>query len=458
MSFSINTNVGALAALQSLDSTQQSLNNTQNVIATGLLVGSASDNPAVYSISQTMQANISGLTAVQDNLSFGNSVLGVAAAAGSQISSQLATLQNTVTQAQQTGISSSTMNTQITNILNNIDNFANNATFNGVNLLAAQSSANGISTTTMNIQDTINAGGLLKVGSQVTGTGNTAMTQTLGLTNLTAAAGGAQFSFTSAYKPGSGDYLQITTNSGTINSPITNNYVFEFQTTGITPAAAPPNYTLGTNAGGGTNYLANVIIGTSSSPMAAVGALISSLQQNGFAASLSNSGTLTIAGNGLAIGNTAASGTAVMDAEAAFVAAGTAGTGTTAGTPAPFVGFSAGSTVGTTAANGTTTTDPGVTGSTLSAGTAAITIVQNAVNSMNTIAATIGATQQEVTGMMNFSSSLSTSLTTGSGALIDANMASESAQLNSLQTKQQLAIRTLSIANAQPQVLLNLFQ
>ncbi len=417
MSFSINTNVGALAALQSLDSTQQSLNNTQNVIASGLLVGSASDNPAVYSISQTMQANISGLTAVQDNLSFGNSVLGVAAAAGSQISSQLATLQNTVTQAQQTGISSGTMNKQIGNILNNIDNFANNATFNGVNLLATNTTT-GVNTTNMVIQDTINAGGQLSVTNQL-GT-NTSMTQALGLTNLTAAAGGLQFSFNSSYAPAAGDYLQLSNG--------TNNYVFEFQTTGATPAAAPTNYTLGLNTGGGTNYLTNVIMGTSTSPMAAVGALISSLQQNGFAASLSNSGNLTIAGN------------SVTGAGSAWEKTATA--------------YSPTVTVTVPGAGG----EVGVTGTTLGAGAAAITLVQNAVTSMNTIAATIGATQQEVTGMMNFSSSLSTSLTTGSGALIDANMASESAQLNSLQTKQQLAIRTLSIANAQPQVLLNLFQ
>ena len=417
MSFSINTNVGALAALQSLDSTQQSLNSTQNVIATGLLVGSASDNPAVYSISQTMQANIAGLTAVQDNLSFGNSVLGVAAAAGSQISSQLATLQNTVTQAQQTGINSGTMNTQIKNILNNIDNFANNATFNGVNLLAT-SGTTGVQQTSMVIQDTINAGGQLSVNSQLGA--NTSMTQALNLTNLTAASGGLQFSFNSSYAPAAGDYLQLSNG--------TNNYVFEFQTTGATPAAAPSGYTLGANTGGGTNSLTNVIMGTSTSPMAAVGALISSLQQNGFAASLSNSGNLTIAGNG------------VTGTGSAWEKTGTA--------------YASTATVTVPGAGG----EVGVTGTTLGAGAAAITLVQNAVNSMNTIAATIGATQQEVTGMMNFSSSLSTSLTTGSGALIDANMASESAQLNSLQTKQQLAIRTLSIANAQPQVLLNLFQ
>jgi flagellin len=52
---------------------------------------------------------------------------------------------------------------------------------------------------------------------------------------------------------------------------------------------------------------------------------------------------------------------------------------------------------------------------------------------------------------------LSNSLTSGLGALTDADMAAESAQLTSLQTKQQLGIQALSIANQQPQALLKLF-
>ena len=44
------------------------------------------------------------------------------------------------------------------------------------------------------------------------------------------------------------------------------------------------------------------------------------------------------------------------------------------------------------------------------------------------------------------------------GALTDADLSAESAQLTSLQTKQQLAIQSLSIANSQSQSLLSLFR
>lgn len=410
--FSINTNLGALAALQSLDATQQALNNTQNIVSTGQLVSSASDNPAIYSIAQTMNANIAGLTAVQDNISFAQSVLGVASSAASQISSQLAFLQQTVTQGQQTGISASTMNSQIQNILNNINNFANNATFNGVNLLASSGTA-GVQFTSLTIQDSINAGGTLQINSML-GTGINDMVQQLNLSNLSVQSGGVEFSFNSSYTPKAGDYLQISNG--------TNNWVFEFQTSGAAPVAAPSGYVLGSNTTGGQNYLTNVMISSTSSPMAAVGALITSLQQQGFGASLTSNGNLVVLGNNL-------------------TSAGTAWEAT-----------------GTAYASTNTTNEAGVTQTALSGGQAAISIVQAAISSMNNISSIIGATQQELTGMSNFSSSLSTSLTEGVGALTDANMAAESAQLTALQTKQQLAIRTLSIANAQPQVLLNLFQ
>ena len=438
MSFSINTNLGALAALQSLDATQQSLNNTQNIISTGQLVSSASNNPAIYSISQTMQANIAGLAAVQDNLSFGQSVLGVESSDSQQISSQLATLQQTVTQAQQSGISTTTMQNQINAITNNIQTFADNATFNGVNLLANSSTASGVQSTNLNIQDSINAGNPLTLGSQLGTSASATILSALGLSNLNVNSGGLQISFSSSAAFAAGDYLQLSAQSTNATSgTTTNNWIFQFQTSASAPVAAPSSYTLGTNTSGGTNSLTNVIIPSTASPMEAVGAMISSLQQAGFGASLDNSGNLTIVGNNVEFGTTSGGTTTQVSG---FV--------TGSGSTPP--GYSS-TITSTTELTGTTAAS--VTGT-----AAAITMAQSAVGKMNNISANIGAMQQQVTGMNNFSSALSTSLTTGLGALTDANMAAESAQLNSLQTKQQLAIRTLSIANAQPQVLLNLFQ
>jgi flagellin len=46
----------------------------------------------------------------------------------------------------------------------------------------------------------------------------------------------------------------------------------------------------------------------------------------------------------------------------------------------------------------------------------------------------------------------------GLGALVDANLAQESAHLQALQTKQQLGVQALSIANQRPQIILSLFR
>ena len=87
-----------------------------------------------------------------------------------------------------------------------------------------------------------------------------------------------------------------------------------------------------------------------------------------------------------------------------------------------------------------------------------ISTVQAAINNANKIAANLGAATQQLTGIQNFTTSLSSALTAGVGALTDADLAAESAKLTSLQTKQQLATQSLSIANKQPQSLLTLFQ
>ena len=54
--------------------------------------------------------------------------------------------------------------------------------------------------------------------------------------------------------------------------------------------------------------------------------------------------------------------------------------------------------------------------------------------------------------------SLQDVLTEGVGTLVDANMAEESANLQAAQTRQQLGIQALSIANQGPSAILSLFR
>ena len=83
----------------------------------------------------------------------------------------------------------------------------------------------------------------------------------------------------------------------------------------------------------------------------------------------------------------------------------------------------------------------------------------------STLVATIQASLTNVNSALakfsiqaTFAQKLSDTLTQGIGNLVDANMAQESAMLQSLQVKQQLGVQSLSIANQRPQIVLSLFR
>ena len=65
---SINTNLSAMTALQSLKATQNAMNKNQNQISTGLRVGEASHNASYWSISTQMKSDNGALSAVKDSI------------------------------------------------------------------------------------------------------------------------------------------------------------------------------------------------------------------------------------------------------------------------------------------------------------------------------------------------------------------------------------------------------
>jgi flagellin len=69
----------------------------------------------------------------------------------------------------------------------------------------------------------------------------------------------------------------------------------------------------------------------------------------------------------------------------------------------------------------------------------------------------LGANSKDIEFLSTFTKTLSDAVTEGLGAMVDADLAKESARLQALQVKQQLGIQALSIANARPQSILALF-
>ncbi len=82
----------------------------------------------------------------------------------------------------------------------------------------------------------------------------------------------------------------------------------------------------------------------------------------------------------------------------------------------------------------------------------------SAETQLGTAMNSFAADTNRLTDQAKFNSTLIDALEQGLGALVDADLAKESAKLQALQTKQQLGIQALTIANQAPSILLGLFR
>jgi len=89
---------------------------------------------------------------------------------------------------------------------------------------------------------------------------------------------------------------------------------------------------------------------------------------------------------------------------------------------------------------------------------AAIATIQTSITNVNNALAKLGTSENALTSQQTFVANLQDTIDTGVGNLVNANLAKESAQLQALQTKQQLGIQALSIANSSSSSLLSLFR
>ncbi len=87
-----------------------------------------------------------------------------------------------------------------------------------------------------------------------------------------------------------------------------------------------------------------------------------------------------------------------------------------------------------------------------------ITDAESALKNMTSLGSKLGSLQKGIDLQSDFVSKLSDSIDSGVGRLVDADMEEESSKLSALQTQQQLAIQSLSIANSSSQNILSLFR
>jgi flagellin len=95
---------------------------------------------------------------------------------------------------------------------------------------------------------------------------------------------------------------------------------------------------------------------------------------------------------------------------------------------------------------------------TLTKANASLTAVSTSIDKVSGALARLGTKSKALTTHVTFVGKLSDALEAGVGNLVDADLAKESAKLQALQTKQQLGVQALSIANQTPQLVLSLFR
>jgi len=156
---SVNTNVGAMVALQSLNAINVEMMQVQRRISTGLRVASAKDNPAIWAIAQNQRAESRGLDAVMASLRRGQSIAGVAMAAGESISDILAEMKSLALSAQDydpADPARTAINENYLALRRRIDVAAANAEFDGVNLISAGGTGRVRALANTSATDTIN--------------------------------------------------------------------------------------------------------------------------------------------------------------------------------------------------------------------------------------------------------------------------------------------------------------
>jgi flagellin len=141
---SINTNSGAMIALQNLNQTNSELNSVQNRINTGKKVASAKDNGATWAIAQNQRGNSNALNSVRDSLQRAQSTVEVAIAGGETVSDLLLQMKEKALAASDTSLdapSRTALSEDFKALRDQIAKAVTNADFNGANMIKSGGNA-----------------------------------------------------------------------------------------------------------------------------------------------------------------------------------------------------------------------------------------------------------------------------------------------------------------------------
>ena len=171
----INTNAGAMIALQNLNRTNQELEQVQSRINTGLAVASAKDNGGVFAIAQSMRADVAGYRAVTNSIDLAVSTVDVALAGGEALSDMLVEMKEKALAGADSSLdaaSRTALNADFTAMRDQLKTIIANAEFNGTNLIdgsttgiSALANADGSNSITVADEDLSLSGSIITIAT-----------------------------------------------------------------------------------------------------------------------------------------------------------------------------------------------------------------------------------------------------------------------------------------------------
>ena len=464
MAQTINTNIASLTAQRNLNSTQSSLSTSLQRLSSGLRINSARDDAAGLAISERFSSQIRGLSQAARNANDGISLAQTAEGALKEVSNNLQRIRELAVQSANASNSSSdraALQTEVAQLIQEVDRVAAQTTFNGSKLLdgtfsnkAFQIGAHSGETITMTGIASSQASDLgaqlsaSATGGAVTGALSAGDLIVNGV-DVGAVAGDAK-DIAAAINNLSGTNVTAQANSLTVAG------------TSMTGAALTGTITIN-----GVDTASVTTTGTTSSDRALVASAINAISAaTGVSAvdtGADSTGVQLVAADGR---NITHSLTTLTTAATGIGTAGTARSTITlesnssqgislTGAAETSAGFTDNQTA---AASLTGTAVAAIDISTAAGANAAMDSVDAALDSINSNRATLGAIQNRFESVVTSLQQRSENLSAARSRIQDADFAVETANLTRAQILQQAGTAMLAQANAVPQSVLSLLQ
>ncbi|KWI62249.1 flagellin [Burkholderia pseudomultivorans] len=463
----INSNINSLVAQQNLTGSQSALSQAITRLSSGKRINSAADDAAGLAISTGMQTQINGLNQGVSNANDGVSMIQTATSGLSQITASLQRIRQLATQASNGGLTDdnrAALQKEVTQQIAEVNRIASQTQYNGKNILdgtagsvSFQVGANVGQTVSLDLSQNMSAS---KIGSGVPAVGNTLASFSVALNDSGAAAAKPGVSSITASWDAKANAVAYTDQNGNAITDAGTIAAYTAGASGGTATATPASATdpantvtiaAGTNAtitqinvisdgkGGFTLTDQNNVALTKAAAEAVFGQTSTTATVKGTVATDPNTGATTL--TGVTGANIAA------DLEAAQSVAASSAEKTT--------DDNLGKTIDTLNA---TTSVSGIDVSSLAGAQQAMLSIDNALNAVNNLQATLGAAQNRFTAISTTQQAQSTDLSNAQSQIQDANFAQETANLSKAQVLQQAGISVLAQANSLPQQVLKLLQ